>query len=393
MSVMVDLAPHYDLNMNISLDSTLSQALSSLKKCTVSGASSLDNLHVQSLQSVQQLSVGKQPVQKSQSVPLCQTCAAAKPMVAQELASKMVGSSCLLLDCRSFVAYNKAHIAGALNISCADRFTKRRLQNGKTSLVDLVSGKEGKDKFRSRESCDVVIYDDSTTDIRQLCGSANPLHLVLTSLLKEGKVPKILQGGLRGFQTNFSNLCAKVCDDTKPLFSPTTPIIEPAIETAIMAQTLPFLYLGNERDSSNRQRLEDAGITHILNCTAQLPCHFEDENFVGYKRLPASDSGSQNLKQYFHDAFVFIDEVRKCGGKILVHCQAGVSRSATITIAYIMKNSNLSMVDAYRFVKSKRPIIAPNFNFMGQLLELEQSLNQGAVERITNPPLPLDSCL
>ena len=55
----------------------------------------------------------------------------------------------------------------------------------------------------------------------------------------------LFSGGLRGFQTNFSSLCAKVCDDARPpLFSPTTPIIEPAIETATMAQILPFLYLG-----------------------------------------------------------------------------------------------------------------------------------------------------
>jgi predicted sulfurtransferase len=179
MSVMVDLAPTYDLNMNLSLDGTLSQALTSLKKCSVSSASSasssLENAKKYSMSAstsslVENNNVHQQQqfpqhkvVQKSQSVPLCQTCALAKPVAAQELASKMKASTCLLLDCRSFVAFNKGHITGALNISCADRFTKRRLQNGKTSLVDLVSGKEAKDKFRARDTCDVVIYDDNTS--------------------------------------------------------------------------------------------------------------------------------------------------------------------------------------------------------------------------------------
>ena len=62
---------------------------------------------------------------------------------------------------------------------------------------------------------------------------------------------------------------------------------------------------GNERDASNRELLDALGITHILNVTSQLPLHFETQGLV-CKRLPASDSGNQNLKQYFEDAILFI---------------------------------------------------------------------------------------
>ena len=86
------------------------------------------------------------------------------------------------------------------------------------------------------------------------------------------------------------------------------------------------------------------------------------------------------LSIYFF--YLFSDEARKNGANILIHCQAGVSRSATVTIAYLLKHSTLTMTDAYRYVKQKRAIISPNFNFMGQLMEFEQALNDGQSPRI-----------
>ena len=71
------------------------------------------------------------------------------------------------------------------------------------------------------------------------------------------------------------------------------------------------------------------------------------------------------------------DNVDAVGGRVLIHCQAGVSRSSTLAIAFVMARSNLAMLDAFRFVKSRRPIVAPNFNFMGQLLEFETALKHG----------------
>lgn len=81
------------------------------------------------------------------------------------------------------------------------------------------------------------------------------------------------------------------------------------------------------------------------------------------------------------------EEAHQCGKGLLIHCQAGVSRSATIVIAYLMKHTRMTMTDAYKFVKGKRPIISPNLNFMGQLLEFEEDLNNGVTPRILTPKL------
>ena len=85
------------------------------------------------------------------------------------------------------------------------------------------------------------------------------------------------------------------------------------------------------------------------------------------------------------------DEARgqKCG--VLVHCLAGISRSVTVTVAYLMQKLNLSMNDAYDIVKMKKSNISPNFNFMGQLLDFERtlSLKSPCDNRISAPSQPL----
>ena len=145
------------------------------------------------------------------------------------------------------------------------------------------------------------------------------------------------------------------------------------IENHPATQVLPHLYLGNMRDASNMAILAKLNIRFILNVTAKprmdsLPPGFQ------YKHLEAADNGFQNLRQFFEEAFSFIDEAKKANTGVLVHCQAGISRSPTIAVAYLMKQYLMGMADAYKFVKTRRSIISPNLNFMGQLWEFEQVL-------------------
>ncbi|CAH8479888.1 unnamed protein product [Heterobilharzia americana] len=148
------------------------------------------------------------------------------------------------------------------------------------------------------------------------------------------------------------------------------------------SQIFPFLYLGNESDSQNEAILSKYGIDSILNVTMNTP--FLDEERFKCRRLPATDSHSQDLRPYFNTAFQFIEEVRCSGKCVLVHCQAGVSRSPALIIAYVMAYSSLSLFEAYQFIKSRRSVIAPNFAFMGQLFEFESDLASGRFLKQSN---------
>lgn len=68
------------------------------------------------------------------------------------------------------------------------------------------------------------------------------------------------------------------------------------------------------------------------------------------------------------------DSVRNNGGRVFVHCQAGISRSATICLAYLMRTNRVKLDEAFEFVKQRRSIISPNFSFMGQLLQFESQV-------------------
>lgn len=71
------------------------------------------------------------------------------------------------------------------------------------------------------------------------------------------------------------------------------------------------------------------------------------------------------------------------GGKVLVHCEAGISRSPTICMAYLMKTQRLRLEEAFDAVRQRRAVVSPNFSFMGQLLQFETEVLASASDSNT----------
>lgn len=124
-------------------------------------------------------------------------------------------------------------------------------------------------------------------------------------------------GGLSSFKQNHENLCdnslqlqecrevgggASAAPSKLPQSIPTTPDIENAELTPI----LPFLFLGNEQDAQDLDTMQRLNIGYVINVTTHLPLYHYEKGLFNYKRLPATDSNKQNLRQYFEEAFEFI---------------------------------------------------------------------------------------
>jgi atypical dual specificity phosphatase len=89
-----------------------------------------------------------------------------------------------------------------------------------------------------------------------------------------------------------------------------------------------------------------------------------------YRKIDILDLPETNILDSFGDCFKFINKGRK-KGHIFVHCNAGVSRAASICIGYVMKYEHKKFKEAFEFVKSKRDHIRPTDGFMSQLKTYE----------------------
>ncbi|KAI9494710.1 protein-tyrosine phosphatase-like protein [Zychaea mexicana] len=142
-----------------------------------------------------------------------------------------------------------------------------------------------------------------------------------------------------------------------------------------MQEVLPGLYLGPFSASRNVQRLHEIGITHILCFLDQNEQRlFRTENIVNHFNFWAvevSDSTTQNLIPLFPLAAGHINETLVQGGKILVCCNGGMSRSPSFVIAFIMQAYDLNASQAYQYVQNRRLCINPNDGFKSQLSEYE----------------------
>ncbi|XP_061693689.1 dual specificity protein phosphatase family protein [Syngnathoides biaculeatus] len=150
------------------------------------------------------------------------------------------------------------------------------------------------------------------------------------------------------------------------------------LELTAVDEVWPNLYIGNIAVAQNKNTLSKMGITHVLNAAHSKQGSIGDQCFYGnscvYCGIPAEDSDHFDLSRYFKHAADFIHKGLKYNqGKVLVHCIMGVSRSASLALAYLMLRQRLNLQDALRHIVQKRAIY-PNRNFLMLLHKLSEQL-------------------
>jgi protein-tyrosine phosphatase len=129
------------------------------------------------------------------------------------------------------------------------------------------------------------------------------------------------------------------------------------------------LYLGDMFDANNETFIKNKNISCIICVAEKLKITNTDSNIKVYK-YELSDDYNCNISLYFDEICDIINKENI----VLVNCVAGISRSSTIIIAYIMKYYKLDLKNTFIGVRNERNRICPNKNFMKCLLDYELTL-------------------
>jgi hypothetical protein len=149
-----------------------------------------------------------------------------------------------------------------------------------------------------------------------------------------------------------------------------------------MAKVLEHLYLSGYPFAANKLLLETYGISHIVNMAYEYSNTFP--NSFQYLHVPAKDVTSERLGPYFHEIAAFVATAKNEGGKVLVHCQQGISRSAAAVLACMIINEHTRLASAFRLLKLVKPDVEPNPTFLRELRMLENdTFGEYCRERLT----------
>eukprot|EP00933_Yihiella_yeosuensis_P013896 TRINITY_DN12665_c2_g1_i1.p1 TRINITY_DN12665_c2_g1~~TRINITY_DN12665_c2_g1_i1.p1 ORF type:complete len:195 (-),score=43.03 TRINITY_DN12665_c2_g1_i1:83-667(-) len=182
------------------------------------------------------------------------------------------------------------------------------------------------------------------------------------------------QSAGHGIAANVSNeeWCAIINDRAAAAKGVSRPSPQPA------ELTVWGLYLGGAREASDSEALENLRISAIVNAASGVclgtPRGGVPQEDLRVLKLDADDTEEYPLlRNHLHEFDEFLSEAKQSGFKVLVHCYAGMNRSAALCVAYLMQRERLTLVDSVDLLLRKRGYVLQNKGFVKQLVELGRS--------------------
>ncbi|XP_053548728.1 dual specificity protein phosphatase 5 [Bombina bombina] len=289
-------------------------------------------------------------------------------------------SRCLVLDCRPYLPFSSSSVRGSLNVNL-NSVVLRRARDGAAPLHFVVPEEAARVRLRDGQVSVVVVLDERSQRWQKL-KKESTAQIVLNTLGSLPSGPKIcfLKGGYESFHSEYPECCVDQKTFTQEENETDQNLIlceklsfqKPSYDQGSPVEILPFLYLGSAYHASKCDFLANLHITALLNVSRKSSDYCIDQ--YNYKWIPVDDNHTADISSHFQEAIDFIDTVRRSGGRVLVHCEAGISRSPTICMAYLMKTKRIRLEEAFEYIKQRRSLISPNFSFMGQLLHYESEV-------------------
>jgi len=146
------------------------------------------------------------------------------------------------------------------------------------------------------------------------------------------------------------------------------------------------IWLGNKRAALNEKWLKENNITVVFNATKDIP--FSPCIRKQY-RIPVDDNLKpeeiRNMTLWSHEAVYNVLKESNKGNQILIHCMAGMQRSAAIVGMYLISTRGISWHQAIQYIQSIRSIaFRPNPNFKDSLIAFDKSYHEEILPNITN---------
>jgi len=248
-----------------------------------------------------------------------------------------------VIDVRSADDFKTSHLRSSIGIPVEDCAGK--------DMVELEDGYGL--RFRQRRSNKVVVYDLASAPDAEGAAAGSDVAGFVDMLKKDRRCSQpvaMVKGGMAAIEKKYPFLIKG-----NSAFS------ELEYPSEILED---FLYLGNQAASSTRKILDDLSITCVINATATCDMPFKDLNCI---QCALDDAPGADIRQYFDQSLSFLEEAKRDGKRVLIHCQMGMSRSSTLVILWLMHTRKWTLQKATEFTRDLRPYINPNPGFMQQL--------------------------